>query len=136
MMIHSGLRGWRIAAGLLVLYGLAWLALEGNVRQDILLGALILIVLVWYLAIRYLGGRALSLSRWLAIAGVCGMLCGGALVLLMLFLMALKTGLHGHGPEYSAAEVAWVWAQLPLWIVTGLVGGLGLGLVLAGLRRA
>jgi NhaP-type Na+/H+ or K+/H+ antiporter len=50
--------------------------------------------------------------------------------LLILFLMALKTGLHAHGPEFSAIEVSWVLQQIPLWAAAGLAGGLGVGLLL------
>jgi len=52
-----------------------------------------------------------------------------------LFLMALKTGIHAHGPEYTMAEVAWVWRQLPLWVAAGTLAGTGLALVAAGRAR-
>jgi hypothetical protein len=45
--------------------------------------------------------------------------------------MILKTGIHAHGPEYTARELAWVWTQLPLWGGVGALTGLGFGLLMA-----
>jgi hypothetical protein len=80
---------------------------------------------------RALGGRRLSLSAWLTAAAAAGLALGAGSVLLTLFLMALKTGLHAHGPEFTTAQIAWVWNQLPLWSLAGLLAGGGLGLLLA-----
>jgi hypothetical protein len=127
--------GLRIAAVLLGFYGVLWIALEGNLWIDLLLSAWLMAVAAWYLANRYLAGRTLPLARWLALLASLGLAFGAGLVLLILFFMALKTGLHAHGPEYSPAEVAWVWARLPLLSVAGLLAGLGVGMATAGLRR-
>jgi hypothetical protein len=59
-----------------------------------------------------------------------GLALGAGTVLTTLFLMAVKTGLHAHGPEFSAADINNVWQQLALWSLVGLLGGLGLGLLL------
>jgi hypothetical protein len=60
---------------------------------------------------------------------VTGFLFGLGCGLMTLLLMVLKTGLHGHGPEFSPAEINWVWGQIPLWGLVGLLGGLGLGMI-------
>ena len=52
--------------------------------------------------------------------------------LLTLLIMAVKTGLHGHGPEFSPAEISWVIDQIPLWSLVGLLAGLGVGIVAIG----
>lgn len=135
MKIPAHIPGWRAAAALLGLYAVLWLALEGDLRIDLALSALFLIVAIWHLARRYLAGQTLALSRWLAITAAIGLAFGTGLVLLTLFFMALKTGLHAHGPEYTPSEVARLWSRLPVWSVAGLLGGLGLGLAAAGLRR-
>ena len=44
--------------------------------------------------------------------------------------MAIKTGLHAHGPEFSGSELDWVLQQIPMWALVGLLGGLGLGFLL------
>jgi hypothetical protein len=59
---------------------------------------------------------------------------GAGLALMTLMLMALKTGLHAHGPEYPTDQIFWVWRQLPLWAGVGALAGLGLGLLSVGRR--
>ena len=56
-------------------------------------------------------------------------LFGFLTALLTLFFMALKTGLHAHGPEFTPSEINWVIARIPLWTAVGLLSGAGLGLV-------
>ena len=42
-----------------------------------------------------------------------------------LLLMAIKTGLHGHGtPDYTPEQMVRVLSLTPLWVVVGLVIGL------------
>ena len=64
------------------------------------------------------------------VTAVFGALLGLGSALFTLLFMAVKTGLHAHGPEFTAEEVNWVVQQIPLWTVVGLLGGLGLGLLL------
>ncbi len=82
-----------------------------------------------------MGGRTLPPGRAVALAVAAGVVYGVGVALLTLGLMALKTGLHAHGPEYSTAQIVWVWRQAPLWAVAGALAGLGLGLVAAGRRN-
>jgi NhaP-type Na+/H+ or K+/H+ antiporter len=51
--------------------------------------------------------------------------------LLTLVFMAIKTGLHAHGPEFTLQEIQWVSQQTPLWAAVGLLIGLGLGMLTA-----
>lgn len=135
-MMIPHLPGWRVAAAFLGVYAAIWMALEGDLRLDLALSAWTLVVALWFLANRYLAGRALPLSRWLVLAALTGLAFGAGLVLLTLFFMALKTGLHAHGPEYTPAELTWVLGRLPVWSAIGALAGLGLGLMAVGLRRA
>lgn len=119
---------------------IGWIALEGDVGREIVMAMLIGLPGLAYLVTRLaqrtaLGGRRLSMGRWLLLMGVAGVLAGAGVALLTLFLMALKTGLHAHGPEYSAGGIAWVWAQLPLWAAVGGLAGLGVGALAAAGRR-
>ena len=121
---------------LLGVYAAVWMSLEGSVPHDLLLAALLLALLAAALLARFLGGRRLSPGQAIVLGAAVGLVYGAAVTLLTLFLMALKTGLHAHGPEYSAAEIAWVWRQLPLWAGAGMLTGAGLALLAVGLARS
>jgi hypothetical protein len=43
--------------------------------------------------------------------------------------MAVKTGLHAHGPEFSPSQIAWVMGQVPWWTSAGLLAGVGLAMI-------
>ncbi len=85
-----------------------------------------------YVAQKRLAGRKYSLGGWLILCASIGFLFGLTVGLLALILMAVKTGLHGHGPEFSPAEVTWVVRQIPWWAASGLIAGAGLGLLAVG----
>ena len=121
---------------LLGVYAAVWMALEGSVPRDLLLAALLLALLAAALVTRFLGGRRLSTGQAVMFCAAVGLVYGAGLALLTLFLMALKTGLHAHGPEYSAAEITWVWQQLPLWAGAGVLAGAGLASLAVGLARS
>ena len=71
----------------------------------------------------------------LLLTAVFGLVLGAGSGLATLIFMAVKTGLHTHGPEFSQAEIEWVLGNLTLWTAVGLLVGLGLGLIWAGLER-
>lgn len=116
-------------------YAAIWLALEGTPGRDLLLAAWGVVLLALAGVARAAGGRRLSAWQVVALAGAVGLAAGAAVVPATLAAMALKTGLHAHGPEYTAAQLAAVWSQWPLWLLAGGVAGVGLGLLLVGLRR-
>ena len=121
-----------VAVGVLFI---GWIALEGDIGREILLAAIIWTAGLAYLVTRHFGGRRLSMGRWLLLMTAAGLAAGAGVALLTLFLMALKTGLHAHGPEYTAVEIAWVWGQLPLWAAAVGLIGLGVGALAAAARR-
>jgi hypothetical protein len=121
----------RPATVLLALYSAVWISLEGNLPQTLVLGIGVTAVSLLHLLQRTLCGRRLFLPSWLAMAAAAGLALGAGSGLLTLFLMALKTGLHAHGPEFTASEVAWLWRQLPLWSLAALLSTIGLALILA-----
>ena len=58
---------------------------------------------------------------WVPLAGF---LTGVTMTLAAVALMALKTGLHGHGaPDYSPEQVSLVLRAAPLWVCLGLIFG-------------
>lgn len=118
----GGLRG---LTAVYLLAFLIWIPLEGELRQTVGMGVATTAVWLAHGWQRFAAGR----GWWLGKTAVFGLLFGTGSSLLTLFFMALKTGLHAHGPEFTPAEIIWVWQQLPLWAAAGLLAGLGGGLV-------
>lgn len=117
------------------IYGIIWMATEGELYRAVIMAFLIISLAAGYLIQRYLAARTLSVRSWiLALAGL-GALFGASLAMLTLVFMAVKTGLHSHGLEFTQDQVSWVLSQIPLWGVAGFVGGLGLGLVTVNLAK-
>ncbi len=135
MQIPRSIPYLRPAAGAVGLYAAVWLALEGNLPRDIALAATGWALGLAALIVRRWGGRMLPGGRGVALAAAAGLAYGLGVGLLTLGLMAFKTGLHGHGPEYTAGQIAWVLRQMPLWGMVGALAGAGLGLLAAARRR-
>lgn len=135
MPIPQQLPYWRLLVALWGVMAVVWLALEGSLGRDVLLAGWGLALLAGRLAARRWGGQELPAGRAVALLAALGLAVGAALAPATLLLMALKTGLHAHGPEYTAAELAWLGGQWPLWVVAGGVAGAGLGLLLAARPR-
>ena len=127
-----GLKWLTIVVGV---YAVVWLSLEGAIGQVILLAVGLALLGAGYLAQRLVGGRELSVSQWLLFAGALGAMAGLTCGLLVLALMAIKTGLHGHGPEFTVSQIERAVAQVPLWTLSGIIAGLGLGLLVLAFRR-
>jgi hypothetical protein len=122
--------GLKVATILLALYGVVWISLEGHLGQTILLAGWSSLVMAGYLARDYGGGGRVAGRRRLLLTAVTGLGIGLSTNILTLVLMAVKTGLHAHGPEFSQAEIEWVLWQAPVWTAAGLLAGLGLGTLL------
>ncbi len=115
-----------------VVYGLVWIVLEGAMWSVVLMGVLTTAVFILHLLQKQLGRKSFSKGKVVVVTAVAGLAFGLGSALLTLLFMAVKTGLHAHGPEFSLAEIEWVINQIPLWIIVGLLLGLGVGLVVAG----
>lgn len=135
MVFPKRLRGLRAATILLAIYALVWITLEGSLGRVILLATCLSLLASSYLAQRYLGGRQLTLNRWLIIATSGGALVGFTCAVLSVLFMAVKTGLHSHGPEFSPREISWIISQTPIWTAAGSLAGLGGGLLAAARFR-
>lgn len=136
MQIPARIPGLKAATILLSLYAAVWITLEAALPRAAALGIGVVLVTAGQLLQKYLGGRRLPLVRWLLVAAVTGLLIGLASGLLTLFFMAVKTGLHAHGPEFTPAEITWVLRQIPLWTLAGLLAGLGLGFLSASVSES
>ncbi|MEM7116510.1 MAG: hypothetical protein AAF614_29010 [Chloroflexota bacterium] len=112
-------------------YAIVWISLEGMLWQVVMLGWGTTAVLLLHFFQRYLAERSFVLLAWLGITAVLGLIWGSSSVLFTLLSMAVKTGLHAHGPEFTPAEIEWVLGQALLWSLVGLLCGVGLGLLVA-----
>ena len=126
--------GLKVATLLLALYAVAWIALEGDLLRVVALAVGVTLVLVGHGVQRTMGGRRLSLPAWLALSAALGLAGGAGSGALALLFMALKTGLHAHGPEFTPMEIEWLASRITWWGAGGFFGGLGIGLLLVGLR--
>lgn len=115
-------------------YGVIWIALEGDLARVLLLGLGVTMVAVGHLA-RRLPPPYTSGFRRLLVGGALGLLAGAGAALATLALMALKTGLHAHGPEFTVEEIRWVVSRLPWWAAGGALAGLGGALLITGRAR-
>lgn len=120
--------------GLIVFWGVSavvWSVLEGDPGRVLLFGMLTTIAGLAYLFQRVMSGRRLPIWSGVLVMGLWGAALGASTVLVTLFLMVVKTGLHAHGPEFSTTEIGALWGQAALWTAVGLLIGLGLGLLIA-----
>ena len=130
MLFPDRLPGLRVLTALGGIYAAVWISLEGSLQGVILMAVSVAALTLAHGARRVLGGRSLRRPAWLGAFGLGGLALGIGAAGLTLLFMAVKTGLHGHGPEFSPTEINWVISQAPLWAAAGLTGGLGLGLLL------
>jgi hypothetical protein len=105
--------------GILMLF---WLPVEDtNEKRTLVFAAA---MNAWFVA-RYLV-RLSSVTRKSLLRHVLvGTLAGLAITPVALFLMAFKTGLHGHGtPDFTADQILFVINRTCLWGSAGLLLGL------------
>lgn len=136
MKLPEHLPGLRWATIVVAIYGVIWIALEGDLLRVTLLGCAVALLLAGALFERWLAGRIVSLGSWIALCGALGTISGFSAAVLTLIFMAVKTGLHAHGPEFPPAQIEWVLDQMPWWTTAGLLAGVGLGSIYAVARRS
>ena len=132
MVFPQKISGLNWLFGLWAVYTAVWISREGSLWQVTLMATLTTILLLGYSWQRWLGGRRVGRNVGVLLTAVSGVLLGAGSGLLTFVFMVIKTGLHAHGPEFTPAEIAWVWNMLPLWTAVCLLIGLGLGLIWAG----
>ena len=122
--------------GLIVLglFGLAWISLEGAPRWSAIMAFTTLLVGIGILTKKLFGDRRVNKYGWLVLFAGCGLAVGLLFAPATLFFMAIKTGLHGHGAEFTRAEMGWFLDRISLWAAAGLLAGAGLGLLTMGLK--
>ena len=132
MVFPEKIPGFRLLFGLWLVYTAVWISLEGALVQVVIMGTATAVLLLGHGWQRWLGGRRVGRRVGVLITAVSGGVLGAGSGLLTFAFMAVKTGLHAHGPEFTQAEIAWVWGVLPLWTAVWLLIGLGVGLIWAG----
>jgi hypothetical protein len=135
MIFPKKVPGLKWLTVLTAVYGVVWMSFEGDLGRVLAMGTAVSVTLVGHILQRIIGGRELHLVSWLAVTSMGGVLTGFGSGLLTFVFMALKTGLHGHGPEFRPSEIEGVLGAIPLWSAVGLVAGLGVGVLVWGLRR-
>lgn len=126
--------GVRISALLLGIIVLIWLTIEDENTIGVVLisGALCLWTALWVLIRPVEGGTKIILRHSLAGIGT-----GLAVAPVALLLMALKSGIHGHGtPEFSIAQMQAILSRTPFFALSGLLVGLGSGVLRLARRYA
>lgn len=77
------------------------------------------------LAVRWASPQPASLLKHLLLGTLAGLMVAP----LTFFLMAIKTGLHGHAaPDFTGAQVIAVFLRTPVWGLGGLLIGLGVAI--------
>lgn len=135
MRAPEELPGFKVYTALVGLYALLWIALEGNLVRVTVLACAVTVWLVAAVFRRWIARRQFGLASWIAVCGALGAIGGFSGAMLTLLFMALKTGLHAHGPEFSPAQIAWVLRQAPWWTSAGLLAGMGLAMIVFVLHR-
>jgi hypothetical protein len=135
MIFPEKLPGLKWLTILTAVYGVIWIGLEGDLGRVILFGTAVSTIGVGYSLQRLFGGRQLQLLSFFAVGVGAGFAAGVGSGLLSFGFMALKTGLHGHGPEFRPSEIEMVLRMIPLWSLVGILAGLGLTLLVVGLRK-
>jgi hypothetical protein len=86
------------------------------------------LIVLWLAARLWLAIPEHLSRRWFAVP-LLGALAGLLVSPLALFLMAVKTGVHGHsGPDFSGSQLLVTLERTPYWILAGLLLGGGLAL--------
>jgi len=121
--ISLQIRWFAILLGIIFLI---WIPVEDSSTTAALLFALVFATLG---AVVFLSGAKKPFQAALPNYILTGITAGIAITPLTLFLMALKTGLHGHqGPDFNNQQILSIIYRTPIWLLGGLSIGLGSGL--------
>ena len=116
-MMPSSPRLLRTAGALWIFLTLIWLPFEDTAIWTAVVLAATCCLWMWW---RYLSKP--NSNRWLGL--ISGALLGIGTPLFAMFLMAVKSGIHGHGfADFTARQVFGVLNLIPLAFVIGAVLG-------------
>lgn len=116
----------RLTAIILGMVFLFWLSIEDESEYFAILFS---ISICSWLAAAFLMQRIKTHPANLHHFIILGTIAGALITPLALFLMAFKTGLHGHpSPDYTAQQILSVIRKTPIWILGGFLISLGSGI--------
>lgn len=115
---------WPIIVTFLIIMG--WMPFEGIFWLVTTVGVGITFLWGWVVYQQTACLRSQKVQIRIATFGVLAGLIAPAVVLA---LMVLKTGIHAHGPEFTAEEIIWITRQFLIWPIAGGIAGLGFGML-------
>ncbi|RPI27891.1 MAG: hypothetical protein EHM70_17330 [Chloroflexota bacterium] len=105
---------------------LLWLPFED--QTDTLATLLSAALCIWF-AVRYSWADGLRPSQLLIRAALVWAIMGLLVSPLAALLLVFKIGLHSHSyPDFTPGQILAVLYRTPVWIIAGLLAGLGTGL--------
>ena len=129
MSSSAGSKGkfWLRIAGLLLGIGvIVWLPVEERNELGVLLisGAICIWSAIWLLDKPIPNDKQLILRHVLV-----GMGAGLVVAPVAILLMAIKSGIHGHGtPDFTISQMQVVLSRIPYFLLSGTLVGVGSGL--------
>lgn len=110
------LRYWGIGAGIFILF---WLPIEDASEQSSIIIAITISIL---LATRYLINFPVDTPKQIFFHALIGSLAGAGAILMAIFLLAFKSGLHNHDfPDYSSEQFINIARFSPFLIASGFL---------------
>ena len=129
MSSQAGTKGkiWLRISGLILGIGvLVWLPVEERSELGVLVisGAICTWSAIWSLIKLVLDDKQLIMRHILVGTGA-----GLILAPLAILLMALKSGIHGHGtPDFTVSQMQDILSRIPYFVLSGFLVGVGSGL--------
>ena len=136
MSSPTGTKGkfWLRISGLILGTGvLVWLPVEERSELGVLVisGAICTWSAVWLLIKPFLNEKQLIMRHILVGTGA-----GLILAPLAILLMALKSGIHGHGmPDFTVSQMQDILSRIPYFVLSGFLVGVGSGLWRLAMRE-
>lgn len=113
----------RLLAIILGIVFLFWLPIEDT---STILATVLSISICFWLAVTYFFQTSKKKSSHLYRYIFAGTIAGALVAPLTLFIMAFKTGLHGHPtPDFTTQQILAVIKKTPIWILGGFLISLG-----------
>jgi hypothetical protein len=112
---------------------LLWLSVEDSTENiAVLFAALICTWITTAILLRIKSKTTISNYFYI----MAGFLAGAGITPVALLLMIFKTGLHSHSiPDYTNGQILSVIQKTPIWLISGIFIGMGIGMWLKSEQR-
>lgn len=121
--LKNSRRRLKLGALLLGIVILIWIPIEESNEAGVLVlsGLLSAWVGIWLLQGTH-KTKLRTIIKYSIVGGGAGLLMG----LIAIFLMAIKTGIHGHGtPDYTPEQILEIISRIPFFVLGGVLIGVG-----------